>query len=310
MAEENKPEDFTFGTGSDEETDEALEDIYVKEEIQDRRIASLSRRLVLLALLVPLFIGVVLFFFYLDLKKRVILYRASEVESVDKLSANLDTRLAELTARVGQLETAVSEGTEGAEKNLEALKFRLYKAENQLEKVGETAQKADAALASLTGGIEKLSVGIAELEKTKLDESAREELVQRLNELSDQVAALNETYVEKFTALAETVEKADANFEQIRDNITAELADKIDRDTFQQQLDATLQQLRATQQKTLSNLVNDLDRRMVTIEKDIIKLERNLRALQDQAGRPAASPPQASRSAPPASGSITEKDIQ
>ena len=79
MAEENKPEDFTFGAGSGEETEEVLEDIYVKEEIQDRRIASLSRRLVLLALLVPLFIGVVLFFFYLDLKKRVILYRASEV---------------------------------------------------------------------------------------------------------------------------------------------------------------------------------------------------------------------------------------
>jgi len=310
MTEENKPEDFTFGSGSDEETDEALEDIYVKEEIQDRRIASLSRRLVLLALLVPLFIGVVLFFFYLDLKKRVILYRASEVESVDKLSQNLDTRLAELAERVGQLETTVTESAETNAKNLEDLKFRLYKAENEVKKVAETAQKAGATAATLDTGLQKVSAAVAELEKTKVDAAEQDELIQHMNELSDQVAALNETYVEKFTALADTVQKADRNFEQIRDNIAADLAGKIDQDTFQQQMDEALQQLRESQQKTLSNLINDLDRRMVTIEKDIIKLERNLRSLQERIGRTDAPPPRASGSQSTASGSITEKDIQ
>jgi methyl-accepting chemotaxis protein len=309
MTEENKPEDFTFGKAAEEETDEVLEDIYVKEEIQDRRIASLSRRLVLLALLVPLFIGVVLFFFYLDLKKRVILYRASEVESVDKLSQNLDTRLGELAERVGQMETTLTERFEATEKNFEGLKFRVYKAENELKKTAETAQKASAALATLNTGMDQLTTKITNLEKNTVDPAEVDELVQRLNELTDQVAALNDTYVEKFTTLAATVEKADRNFEQIRDNIAAEMAGKLDRGTFQQELDEALQQLRRDQQQQRTTLVNDLDRRLVTLEKDIIKLERNLRALQERIERIAA-PPRTSSPSPPASGSITEKDIQ
>lgn len=309
MTEENKPEDFTFGTG-DENAEESLEDIYVKEEIQDRRIARLSRRLVLLALLVPLFIGVVLFFFYLDLKKRVILYRASEVESVDKLSQNLDTQLSELTQRVGALETNLTERFEAAEKNLEGVKFRVYKVENELEKIQQTAQKASASLESLTSGLKTLSADVAGLQNTKADQADQEELIQRLNELTDQVAALNDTYVEKFTALAETVETADRNFEQIRDNIAADLAAKLDRETFRTELEEALRQLREDRRQQVSNLVNDLDRRMVTIEKDIIKLERNLRALQERAARSAAPPPRAANSQPPASGGIRERDIQ
>ncbi|MBW2584909.1 MAG: hypothetical protein JRE36_15370 [Deltaproteobacteria bacterium] len=64
MAEENPPE---FKFNADDQDPEA----FYREEIKDLRVEKLSQRIILLSILLPILMGVAIFFVYRDLTGRV-----------------------------------------------------------------------------------------------------------------------------------------------------------------------------------------------------------------------------------------------
>ena len=164
--------------------DEDSPDTLLREDLQDSRIDKLSRKITILAVLIPCIIGVVLFFLYLDLKKRVILNQDTGSQSVQNLSRDFDTRLFELSTKYSEMENNLATRAAAIEKRIESLKFRLYKSENRVKKVNAA----------------------------KVDKKDQANVIKRVEKVSSQISGLDTIFAKKFSELTAMVDKTQQDF--------------------------------------------------------------------------------------------------
>ena len=168
--EEDKRQEFRFSL------DEVSPDAVLREDLQDTRIDRLSRRITIIAVLLPCIIGVVLFFLYLNLKKQVIQNQDTGTQSVQNLSRDTQQQIHDLSVKYTDLENSLATRAASIEKRVDALKFRLYKTENSLKKFGES--------------------------KANLKE--QQKLSKRISAEAARVSALEESYAKKISELSKT----------------------------------------------------------------------------------------------------------
>jgi DNA repair exonuclease SbcCD ATPase subunit len=249
-------------------------DDVLRDEPQDNRVTRLSRRVTILAILLPCLIGAALYFLYNDLKNRVAQNQTYGTQSVEGLAQTLDTRLQEFSAKLTQLETMFSERLAGTEKSIENLKTQLDKTDTGLKK----------ALGSLKA-----------IDTAKMDKKDLESLANQLAALSDQMTARDNDMSERLSDLTTVTQKQVNDLLKLRTEITGLTDSKIDRKTLQQELE--------NQQQKLLVLSSDLDKKIFAIQNDLRRLEKNLQQTR-QSFRPSPVP------APGSGGGIVEKNLE
>ena len=259
-----------FKFGSDQmNPDDVLQDVP-----QDNRVARLSRRVTILAIILPCLIGAALYFLYNDLKNRVAQNQTYGTQSVEDLAQTLDTRLQEFSAKLTQLETMFSERLAGTEKSVENLKTQLG--------------KADSSLKNALGSLKTIDTA-------KADKKELESLANQLATLSAQMTARNNDMSERLSDLTTITQKQVNDLLKLRTEITGLTDSKIDRETLQQEL--------VNQQQKLLVLSSDLDKKIFAIQNDLRRLEKDLQQTR-QSFRPSPAP------APGSSGGIVEKNLE
>ena len=241
---------------------------------QDNRVSRLSRRVTILAIILPCLIGAALYFLYNDLKNRVAQNQTYGTQSVEGLSKTLDTRLQEFSAKLTQLETTFSERLAGAEKSVENLKTQFGKTESGLKNALGSLKTIDTA---------------------KVDKKDQESLANQVAALSTQMTARNTDMSERLSDLTAVTQKQVNDLLRLRTEITALTDSKIDRKTLQQELE--------NQKQKLSVLSSDLDKKIFAIQNDLRRLEKDLQQTR-QSFRPSPGP------APGSSGGIVEKNLE
>ena len=279
-------QDFRFGE------DTQSPDAVMKEGLDRDRIDKLSRRVTILAVLIPSLIGIVLFFFYLDLKKRVIEDRTTDSASIQSLAQDMDGRLKELTEKFNGYESSVTERNEALEKTAESIRFRIYKVENLIKKTDER---------------------IKEIDRSKINKKELDTLSQNLAQLSEKFASMNSSLTDNLMVLTASVERSQKSLVDMRAVIESLSDNFVDRSSLSEEL----QTIEKQQEKNMAVLSRDVEKKLVNIEKDIIKLEKNIqqvRNLYRSIPKAPAPAPQSgtgkSSSTGGSSGDIIEKDIQ
>ena len=279
MSDQNS-DDFTFGD-DEENPDEVL-----RVAPEDNRIAKLSRRITVLAIIIPCLIGIALFFLYLDLKGRVIQNQSSGNQSVEELSRGFAQQIQDLAAKLAQLETGITEKSAGTEKLIEDLKKEVGKLESSLKQAGSELKKIDAG---------------------KADKKEQESLGGKLTALATQVGTRNDALDEKVSTLATEFEKIGGEIETFRRDIgdySTLIDSKIDRRTLLLELDK--------QQQKLTVLSGDVEKKIIAIRSDLRKLDKDLQQTRQSLRQLAAAVPPAPASpgqGPAGTGKIIEQNL-
>lgn len=271
--------------------DEVSPDAVLREDLQDSRIDKLGRKLVITAVLIPCLIGVVLFFLYLDLKKRVIQNQDVDSRSFQNLSRDIDSRSGDLITRLEALESALANRDSEIEKRIDSVKFRVYKAENRIKKV----------------------------DKAKADKKSQQEMADNLGKLSTQLSGLDTSFTENFDEITAGLFKVRQDVTRLQVDITTMVKEKIDRQTLAEEISRG----QKDQQQKLTTLSGNLDKRFQAIQRDLKALQSQLGEVrggsqtpQSSAPAPApvaprtqAGPPSTGSTTGPQSGTIVEKDL-
>jgi DNA repair exonuclease SbcCD ATPase subunit len=266
MSEHNS-DDFKFGA------DHEIPDEVLQAAPEDKRIAKLSRRITVLAIIMPCLIGVALFFLYLDLKGRVIQNQTSGNQSVAELSQDFADQLQAISEKLTQLETGLSENSTAVEKRMDDLKKQVGAIESGLKKVSSNLKQANSSL-------EKINA--AKANKTDL-----EGMGEKLTALSSQVNTRNDALDKKVDELSTQSEKIGGDMSMFREDIgefSALLDSKIDRRTLLLELDK--------QQQKMTVLSGDLEKKIITIRSDLRRLNKDLEQARKTWRRSATTVPQ------------------
>lgn len=279
---EDNIDNFKFGSDQ-ENPDEVLKDA---SQIQGNRISKLSRRVTILAVILPCLIGVTLFFLYLDLKDRVAQNQTTGSRSMENLGRDLDARLQDVTARLTQLEAGITERAAETEKSVGALKTQIGKLESALKNENESLKKIDAA---------------------KADKKDQESLSSQLTTIATQLKTLDAAFSDRLSTMSAAVLETESDVVALKGDVANLQESKIDGKTLKNEIDL--------QQQRLTVLSNDVTKKMASLQAEIRKLEKDLQqARQSYRPPPTTKPPvstaPAPGTAPGGPGSIVEKNLE
>lgn len=260
--------------------DESL-DTGFEEEIKDRRIEKLSRRITLVSILIPCLIAVILFVAYLDIKKRIgSMYSAGETVSQD-----LESRLSLVSEKQAKLEDMLAKKIEPLKKTILSLQAGLKEAATAIRYI-RSARKADNE--TLKGAISDIEKGIGPVRKD-------------LKNAASRIKAIDKNLVN----LGEELDKAKNDLNKMQADISLLSSAKIDRKA----LDDVLNGKQKIYEQKLKQIAEDLANKAESIQKRIKKIEMNMQSVT-AASKPIPSKKPAEETAVPPRGTIIEEDIK
>ncbi len=259
--------------------------LLLEEERQEQRLEKPNRRLTVFAILVPLVIGAMVAYAYVDLKME---FAAVKEGDVQKLAQDLDSRFSSLSLQSAKLE--------------ETLRGQLA----EFEKTG-------SALAAQQRDLEKRLTALgAALPDTKALQQALSEITAQLAPLAAQVAAVDGTLdtltrsnregVEALAALDQRLKTVEVSAAQLGQDLAALSAAQLDRQELASTVEAAVATERRRFQSRLAEMADLYGASINTLQQRTDQLERAVTTLANQA---AAKPGQA-----PGTGLIFEHDLQ
>ncbi len=311
MAEENPPE---FKFNADDQDPEA----FYREEIKDLRVEKLSQRIILLSILLPILMGVAIFFAYRDLTGRVgrsqdtgsieVQRISRELEEISKkfneklitFSTTLSTQDKNFDATISGKLAAINKNLDALNKNLKSLNANLNQTKSTVKNLaGSKADKKsqDAAFAKVNAALKPLKKELKSLAGLRSE----------LKTVSSEIKKMEGNFSRKLAEVATAVEQSQKDTAQLQTSITRLSDDKIDKDTFG--LEAF--KLKKSFHNLLSHEITAINQELDSIQKkidDIQKMakspKRSLKSLSKK-----TSPTTDKATAPSKSGSIDEQDL-
>ena len=315
MVEESPPE-FKFTT--DEQDPEA----FYQEEIKDLQLEKLSQRVTLLTILLPVLIGIAIFFAYRDLTGRVSRTQdtgSMEVQRIsrqltelskefnDKLitfSTTLSTQDKAFDTTVSQKLVAVNENVTALNKNLKSLNENLTQTRSSVENLAASKadQKSqDAAFAKVNGSLTSLEKEMKSLAKLR----------QELKVLSSGMKRLEGNMNQKIAAVSTAAEQSIKDYSQLQTSISELSEKKVDKNTFDLEVFKLKKNIQNTVAQEMTAIIQKLDAIQIKID-DIQRnnrsQKRSMKSLSQKAS-PAQSTGSTEAAIPSKSGSIDEQDL-
>jgi DNA repair exonuclease SbcCD ATPase subunit len=274
------------------------------DEALQRRVHKLSQRMSFLTLMLPCLIALVIYVAYRDLNLRVAQTQHSELQSVDRIAADLEQKSAALLARVSELEATVGAKLDEVSKSVFALQEGIKKAEAAIERnktdkadkkeLEDSAARVDSALAAMTKEVQGLAREVQGLAPFREELGSASTLRNDVNTVSARLQKLENSLGKDLTGVAGYMDRNKAELAQIKTDMAKLQSGKIDEESIE------LEILKAKKSYQAA-----LDQEMARIEKTLSTIQRRL----DQIERAFAAPA-ARGTAPAAPGSIREQPLQ
>ncbi|MEE4263211.1 MAG: hypothetical protein V2I56_11010 [Desulfobacteraceae bacterium] len=315
MVEETPPE-FKFSA------DDQDPETFYQEEIKDLRVERLSQKVTLLTILLPILIGIAIFFAYRDLTGRVSRTQDSgsmEVQRIarqltelskefnDKLivfSTTLSTQDKEFDTTVSEKLSAINGNVTVLNKNLQSLKDDLSQTKDAVKDLGASKadQKSqDAAFAKVNGSLKTFENELKSLAKLR----------QELEAVSSGIKNLEGDMNQKLTAVTVATEQSKKDYSQLQTSISSLSDGKVDKDTF----DLEVLKLRKNYQNRVAQEITSINQKLDSIQNEIDDIQKNYRSQKrsmkslSKKESPTQSTGTNGAAIPSKSGSINEQDI-
>ncbi|MBC8200306.1 MAG: hypothetical protein ISS67_06835 [Desulfobacterales bacterium] len=251
--------------------DDKIPDTGFEEEIKDRGIEKLSRRITLVSILIPCLIAVILFVAYLDIKKRV----GSMHSAGETVSQDLNSRLSLVSEKQAKLEDMLAKKIE----------VELKEATTAIRYI-RSARKVDNK--TLKGAIADIEKGLGPVRKD-------------LKNAASGIKALDKNLAN----LGKELDKAKNDLNKMQADISLLSSAKIDRKA----LDNVLNSRRKIYEQKLKQITEDLANKVESIRKRIRKIEMSMPSVAVTSKPPPTKKP-AEETATPQPGIIIEEDIK
>ena len=261
--------------------DDESPDTGFEEEIRDRRIEKVSRRITFVSILIPCLITVILFVAYLDIKKRV----GSMHSSGEAVSQDLESRIASVSEKQAKLEDMLAKKIEPIEKAILSLQTELKEATTAIRYI-RSARKTDNK--TLKGAIADIEKGLGPVRKD-------------LKNAASSIKALDKNLANS----GKKLDKAKNDLNKMQANISALSSAKIDRKA----LDKALNSKQKIYEQKLKQIAEDLANKVESIRKRIKKIEMNMQSVA-AASKPPPTKKPAEEIVTPPPGTIIEEDIK
>jgi len=275
MVEESPPE---FKFSADDQDPES----FYHEEIKDLRVEKLSQRITLFSILLPILIGITMFFAYRDLTSRV--SRSQDTGSVEaqrisreleefskKFNEKLITFSTTLSSQDKDFNTTVSGKLVAVNKNVDVLNKNLKSLNENLTQTRKTVKNLAASKADKKNQTAAIAKVNANLESLKKKLKSLTKLRSEITTVSTEIKILEGKLSQELAAVATTAAKSQKNYSQLQTSITALSGDKIDRDTF----DLEVFKLKKNYQNRLAQEIAAVNQKLDTIQKTIDDIQKN-----------------------------------
>lgn len=273
---EGPPPEFKFS--ADDQDPES----FYHEEIKDLRVEKLSQRITLFSILLPILIGVAIFFAYRDLTSRV--SRSQDTGSVEaqrisrelegfskKFNEKLITFSTTLSSQDKDFNTTVSGKLAAVNKNVDVLNKSLKSLNENLSQTRKTVKNLAASKADKKNQAVAIAKVNANLESLKQELKSLTELRSEITTVSAEIKILEGKLSQELAEVATTVGRSRKDFRQLQKSIAALSGDKIDRDTFALEL----LKLRKNYQNRLAQEIAAVNQKLDTIQKKIDGIQKN-----------------------------------
>jgi DNA repair exonuclease SbcCD ATPase subunit len=288
MVEEIPPE---FKFSADDQDPES----FYHEEIKDMRVEKLSQRITLISILLPILIGVALFFAYRDLTGRVI--RSQDTGSVEaqrisreleefskKFNEKLITFSTTLSSQDKDFNTTVSGKLASVNKNVDVLNKNLKSLNENLTQTRKTVKNLAASKADKKNQTDAIAKVNANLESLKKELKSLTKLRSEITTVSAEIKILEGKLSRELAEVATTAAKSQKNYSQLQTSIKALAGDKIDRDTFDLEMfklkknydNRLVQEITAVNQKlnTIQKTIDDIQKKSISQKKSMKSLSK------------------------------------
>ena len=314
MADET-PSEFKFNA------DDQDPETFYQEEIKDLRVEKLSQRITLLTILLPILIGIAIFFAYRDLTGRVNRTQDTGSMEMQRISRQLEeiskefndkliTFSTTLSSQDKQFDTTVSEKLAAVNKNVAALNKNLKSLNDNLNRTQSsvknlTATKADkksqdAALLKINGSLKSMEKQLKSLAKLR----------QELKAVSAGMEKLESDLNQKIAVVTTSTEQSKQDYSQLQTSLSG-LSDKmVDKDAFELELF----KLRKNYQNRVVQEIAEINQKLAGMQKAIDSLQRNFksqkRSMKSISKKPSVATSSGTGETVPApSGAIDEQDL-
>jgi len=329
MVEEH-PTKFRFSA------DDQDPETFYHEELKDLRVEKLSQRIMLLSILLPILIGVAIFFAYSDLTDRLSRSQDTGYVEVQRISRELEEiskkfneklitfsttlssqdkdfgttvsgKLAAVNKNFAALNksvAALNKNVVTLDKNFKSLDKNLHKTRSMLNNLA--ALKADkksqqAAVAKINDGLKPLKKELKSLANLRRD----------VKGVSSEIKKLEGGLNRKLVKIAAATEQSQKNYGQLQASIAALADDKIDRDTFDLEvfkIKKNYQNRLAQEIAAVNQKLEAIQKKMDDIQENSTSLKKSMKSLSKKAP-PAKATGTATAKTPAKSGSIDEQDL-
>jgi len=315
MVEDPSPE-FKFSA------DEQDPETFYQEEIKDLQIEKLSQKVTLLAILLPILIGIAIFFAYRDLTGRVNLTQDTgslEVQRISRQLAELSKEFNDklitfsttLSTQDKEFDTTVSQKLDGVNKTVTALSKNLKSLNENLSQTKRTVKNLagskadkksqDAAFANVNESLKSFDNELKSLAKLR----------QELKAVSSGMKSLEGDLNQKITAVTAATEQSTKDYGQLETSISGLSDKKVDKDTF----DLEVFKLKKNFQISLNQEMTAINQKLDAIQRKIDGIQKNFRSQKrslksiSKKTSPAQSTGPTEATVPSKSGSIDEQDL-
>lgn len=314
MADETPPE-FKFNA------DDQDPETFYQEEIKDLRVEKLSQRITLLTILLPILIGIAIFFAYRDLTGRVNQTQdtgSMEVQRISRQLAEISKEFNDklitfsttLSSQDRQFDTTVSEKLAAVNENVAALNKNLKSLNENLDRTQSTVKNLAAAKAdkkSQEAAFSKVNGSLTSLENQL---KSLVNLRQELTAVSAGIKKLESDLNRKITVVTTATEQSKQDYRQLQTSLSGLSEKMVDKDTFELEVF----KLRKNYQNRVALEIIEINRKLAGMEKTIDSIQKNFRSqkrsMKSMSKKPSPETPSGTgETSPTRSDAIDEQDL-
>jgi chromosome segregation ATPase len=256
----------------------------LQEGMEDLRIEKLNHRVTLFSILIPGLIGIILFFAYVDIKKRVISLHDTGTDKVQSLSKEMEDRLSSLIVQYAKLESSIKKDFSSLRETTSSLEKNLKKTTTAINTI--SASKADKNELKQT----LASIGT----DLKNDRHKIKTVEDKLGKETAKLTQHNDKFGKATAKLTQHLDKVQNDLKRIQADISDLSSSRMEK----KDIDLGFENQKKDYQKQIEELRSNFQYITNDLKKKIRGLEKRL---QIQESRPIAVPHQM--------GDIMEQDI-
>jgi DNA repair exonuclease SbcCD ATPase subunit len=322
MVEENPPEFKFSADDSDPET-------FYQEELKDLRVEKLSQKVTLLSILLPILIGIAIFFAYRDLTGRVSQTQDTGSMEVQRISRRLEeiskefndkliTFTTTLSTQDQAFDSTVSGKLAAVNKNVAALNKNLKSLNDNLNQTRSTVKNLNAAKAdkkSQKAAFAKVNIALKsrdqELKSLDRELKSLAKLRGEFKTVSSEIKNLESNLDQKMGEAVSTAEQSRKELKALQTSIADLAGQKVDLDTFELEVF----KLRKNYQNRVAQEITAINQKLGAIQKQIDNIKKisksSKRSMKSLSKKPSTATPAGAMktTTPSKSGSINEQDL-